>query len=72
VERAQKFNPVDPNLPQRELDLALQIGDRPCAEGAYRRAVALNPEHCASYDLLVFFYETRENLRRHSCSIKRL
>jgi hypothetical protein len=57
VERAQKFNPVDPHLPQREADLALQIGDWPRAEDAYRRSIRLNPEHYAPYELLAFFHE---------------
>jgi hypothetical protein len=57
VEQAQRFNPVDPYLPRRKAELALQIGDWPRAEEAYRRSIQLNPEHYASYSLLAFFYE---------------
>jgi hypothetical protein len=57
VERAQRINPVDPYLPQREAELALRIGDWPRVEDAYRRSIRLNPEHYAPYELLGLFYE---------------
>jgi hypothetical protein len=59
VERAQRFNPVDPDLRQREAELALQVGDRSRAEDAYRSSIRLNPEHYAPYVLLARFYEER-------------
>ena len=59
VESAQRFNPVDPQLPQREAELALQIGNWPRVEKAYDRAIQLNPEHYAPYTLLARFYEQR-------------
>lgn len=57
VERAQRFNPVDPRLPRREAELALEIGDWPRAEKALDEARRLNPEHYGSYKLLGMFYE---------------
>jgi O-antigen ligase len=59
VERAQTFNPVDPQLPQREADLAMRIGDWPRARQAYERAIRLNPEHYAPYTLLAKLHEQR-------------
>ncbi len=59
VERAQGFNPVDPQLPQREAELAIQIGNWPRVEEAYGRAIQLNPEHYAPYTLLARFHEGR-------------
>jgi tetratricopeptide (TPR) repeat protein len=49
VERAQSINPVDPWLARREAELALWSGAFGRAEGAYRRAIQLNPEHYAPY-----------------------
>lgn len=57
VERAQGFNPVNPQLPQREAELAIQIGNWPRVEKAYGEAARLNPEHYAPYTLLAKFYE---------------
>jgi hypothetical protein len=57
VERAQRFNPLDPSLPQREAELALEIGDWPRAEDAYSRATELNPEHYGPHYLLAMFRE---------------
>lgn len=59
VEQAQKFNPLHPRLPQREAELATQIGDWPRAERAYKKEIELNPEHYVSYLLLAQFYEQR-------------
>jgi hypothetical protein len=59
VERAQTFAPVDPLLPQREAELALRTDDWSRAEESYRRAIQLNPEHYAPYELLARFYEER-------------
>jgi tetratricopeptide (TPR) repeat protein len=64
VERAQRFNPVDPDLRQREAELALQVGDWPRAEDAYRSSIRLNPEHYAPYVLLARFYEERGELEK--------
>lgn len=59
VERAQRYNPVDPRLPQREAELRARIGDWPRAVRAYERAISLNPEHYAPRALLAGFYEER-------------
>ena len=59
VEKARRFNPVDPQLPQREAELALQSSDWSRAEEAYREALRLNPEHYAPYVLLALFFEER-------------
>jgi tetratricopeptide (TPR) repeat protein len=59
VERAQKFSPADPYLPQREAELATQIGDWSRAKDAYHRSIRLNPEHFAPYELMASFYERR-------------
>lgn len=67
VESAQEINPVDPKLPEREAELALQIGDWPRAEDAYRRSMRLNPHHYAPYYLLGLFYAERgEQEKAHS------
>jgi len=57
VERAQRYNPVDPRLPQREAELRARIGDWPRAVKAYERSISLNPEHYAPRVLLAGFYE---------------
>ncbi len=57
VENAQRFNPVDPWLAQREGRLRELIGDWPRAEEAYRESIRENPEHFAPYVLLARFYE---------------
>jgi tetratricopeptide (TPR) repeat protein len=57
VENAQRFNPVDPWLAQREGRLRELIGDWPRAEEAYREAIEENPEHFAPHILLARFYE---------------
>lgn len=59
VESAQRYNPFDPQLPQREAALAMQIGDWPRAEEAYRMAIRSNPEHYAPYTLLARSFEQR-------------
>jgi hypothetical protein len=45
VESAQRVNPVDPQLQQREAELAIQIGAWPRVMRAYAEAIRLNPEH---------------------------
>ena len=57
VENAQRFNPVDPGLAQREGRLSALIGDWPRAEEAYREAIRENPEHYAPYVFLASLYE---------------
>jgi tetratricopeptide (TPR) repeat protein len=64
VERAQKVNPVNPWLAQREAELAWQIGDWPRVEHSYRNAIRLNPEHYAPYYLLAVFSERRGKLEQ--------
>ena len=64
MERAQKFNPVDPYLPQREAELATQIEDWRRAEVAYHRSIRLNPEHFAPYELMASFYERRGQVEK--------
>jgi hypothetical protein len=59
IERAQRFNPLDPQLPQREAELAMQIGNWPRVKVAYGEAIKLNPEHYAPYALLAQFHEDR-------------
>lgn len=57
VENAQKFNPVDPQLRQREAELLMKIGDWPGAARAYEAEIQLNSEHYVPYALLATFYE---------------
>ena len=57
VERAQGYNPLDPRLPQREAELAVQAGKEDRAEDAYKQAIRLNPRHYAPYAFLAEFYE---------------
>lgn len=57
VERGQRLNPVNPELPEREAELAMQIGDWDQAEEAYHRVIQLNPEHYAPYGELAKIYE---------------
>ena len=59
VERAQRFSPLNPELLQREAELAVQAGDGDRAEEAYRNAIRLNPEDHWLYTLLGEFYEMR-------------
>jgi len=59
VEKAQRFNPVDQQLRQREAELALRTSDWPRVEEAYREAIRLDPEHYAPRALLALFFEER-------------
>ena len=59
IERAQDFYPLNPQLAQREAELAARIEDWPRATQAYARAIRLNPEHYAPYALSASFYERR-------------
>lgn len=56
VERAQRFNPLDPQLRQREAELAIEVGDWPRVVRAYGEAKRLNPQHYAPRVLLARFY----------------
>jgi tetratricopeptide (TPR) repeat protein len=60
IERAERFDPVDPWLRQREGNLAFSAGDWARAERAYSEAIRLNPEHYAPRLLQARFYEQRE------------
>lgn len=62
VERAQDFNPMDPNLPQREAELAMDTGDWERVESSYARAIELNPQHYEPYMLLATYHERRGQL----------
>lgn len=66
VERAQEFNPLDPQLPQREAELAVQTGEWRRVEEAYSRAIRLNPDHYAPYMFLGSYYEQRLQMERAS------
>lgn len=57
VENAQRFNPVDPQLRQREAELLMKIGDWPGAARAYEEEIRLDPQHYVPYALLATFYE---------------
>lgn len=57
IEKAQRFNPLDPQLRQREAELALQAGERFRAVEAYQEAIRLNPKHYVPYALLATLYE---------------
>lgn len=57
VERAQRFNPVDPKLSLWEAELAFRGGDPKRAVEAYREGIRLNPKHYAPYALLAMLYE---------------
>jgi hypothetical protein len=59
VERAQRFNPLDPKLSEREAELTIETGDWERVEDAYDRAIRLNPEHHAPHLFLATFYERR-------------
>jgi tetratricopeptide (TPR) repeat protein len=61
VERAQDFNPVNPDLYLREAEFARGLGRNERAENALRRAIQLNPEHYAPYLLLAGYYDSRAN-----------
>jgi tetratricopeptide (TPR) repeat protein len=62
VERARLFNPVSATLPLREAELAARLGEGERAEGTFREAVRLNPDHFAPRATLGFFYEQRGEL----------
>jgi hypothetical protein len=62
VERARRFNPVSPDIAQREADLAVQLGEWERAEGALREAIRLNPDHFAPRAILASFYVQRGEL----------
>ncbi|WP_243638116.1 O-antigen ligase family protein [Rubrobacter taiwanensis] len=64
VERAQRFDPLNPRLAQREAELAMSAGDWERVELSYRRAIELNPEHYAPYMFLADFYERRGELEK--------
>jgi tetratricopeptide (TPR) repeat protein len=57
VERAQRFNPLSPEISEREAELAVDTGDRGRAEDALREATRLNPEHYAQYVFAAQLYE---------------
>jgi hypothetical protein len=59
VENAQRYNPVDPRLAQREAEIAKRAGEWNRAEDAYKRAIWLNPEHYAPYAVLGDSYLVR-------------
>ena len=59
VELAQKFNPVDPDLPEREAEMAVATGDWSRAQESYARAVELDPQNYAPYYLAALLYERR-------------
>ena len=61
AEQARKFNPVDPTIPQREAEVAAQIGKNDRAETAYREIIRLNPEHFAPYVLFAEYNTVRGN-----------
>ncbi len=75
VEDAQRYNPVDPRLAQREAEIAKASGDWERAEGAYKRAIQLNPDHYATYAVLAESYMVRgrtdEALRYYEEAIAR-
>jgi tetratricopeptide (TPR) repeat protein len=64
VERAQRFNPLNPTLPEREAELAIETRDWDRVEQAYDRAIQLNPEHYAPYMFLATFYERRGDFEK--------
>lgn len=57
IERAQVFNPLDPGLPQREAELAIEVEDWSRVRDSYSQAIRLNPEHYGPYYLLGLFNE---------------
>ena len=59
VESAQKYNPLETRLAQREAEVAKAAGDWGRAENAYKRAIRLNPEHYAPYAILAESYTVR-------------
>jgi hypothetical protein len=48
AERAQEFNSLNPRIPEREAELAVEIGDWDRAQGAYEGTIGLNREHYAA------------------------
>jgi len=61
VERAQRFNPVDPELFEEEAELAMQLGDWERAEDAYQNAIRLSPQDPRPYALLAEAHEQRDD-----------
>jgi len=59
TERAQRFNPLDARLAEKEAEVATEAGDWARAERSYERAIALNPEHYAPRMYLAAYYESR-------------
>lgn len=59
VESAQRFNPLEPRLAQREAEIAKLSGNWGRAEDAYKQAIKLNPEHYAPYAILAESYMVR-------------
>jgi tetratricopeptide (TPR) repeat protein len=59
LERAQRFNPLDPRLSEREAELAIEAGDWDRVEHAYHRMIELDPGHYAPYMFLATFHERR-------------
>jgi tetratricopeptide (TPR) repeat protein len=64
AERAQESNPVNPRIAEREAEPTMEIGDRDRAQGAYERAVRLNPEQCAPYILIAKFHQRRSKIEQ--------
>ena len=51
TERSAALNPVEPQTPRREAELAARAGYEDRAEDAYRRLIRANPDHFAPYVL---------------------
>jgi len=71
VERAQRLNPFDARLAEREAEIATEAGDWDRAEAAYKRSISLNPEHYAPQLYLGVFYERRGKLDAASLRYER-
>lgn len=62
VEQAQRYNPLDPSLPEREAELAIDAGDWSRVESSYERMASLDPEHYAPLMYRAAYYEHRGEL----------
>lgn len=64
TERAQTFNPLDPEIYNREAELAIEAGQWDRVEDSYRAAIQRNPRHYESYMFLGDFYQRRGELEK--------
>lgn len=64
TERAQTFNPLDPEIYIREAELAIEAGQWDRVVDSYRTAIRRNPRHYETYMFLGDFYQRRAELEK--------